>query len=334
MNRIVASAPGKALISGEYAVLRGAPAICMAVDRRARVTANTIPGPLNRVTAPGFVTGSFEFSSTAGELRWQQASAGQKFGLLEAAWKAVFGDTAAMTMELELDTTAFHDAATSAKLGLGSSAALSVALVAALESIAGCSADTHERADLAHAAFQRKHGSGVDVAASFAGGLICYKADARLEPKQVAWPDGLKFRFVWTGRPVATTEKLQHFSALATNDPSLVSLVEHAESVAATFEMRDTGKVLSAMHEYTRALRSFDESSGLGIFANEHKAISAAAEKYGLCYKPCGAGGGDIGVVLYTEDDELNALEQHLASNGIRLLPLGMDRAGLVIGEE
>ena len=37
--RFSASAPGKAVLSGEYAVLQGAPAIAMAVDCRARVTA-------------------------------------------------------------------------------------------------------------------------------------------------------------------------------------------------------------------------------------------------------------------------------------------------------
>jgi phosphomevalonate kinase len=31
--RITASAPGKLVLSGEYAVLDGAPAICVAVDR-------------------------------------------------------------------------------------------------------------------------------------------------------------------------------------------------------------------------------------------------------------------------------------------------------------
>ena len=35
---IKASAPGKLLVLGEYAVLRGAPAIVMAVDCRARVS--------------------------------------------------------------------------------------------------------------------------------------------------------------------------------------------------------------------------------------------------------------------------------------------------------
>ena len=334
MSRLVTSAPGKAIISGEYAVLCGASAICMAVERRARVTASVIPGSRCKVTAPGFVAGTFEFSSTGGELRWQRADAPQHFGLLEAAWEAVFGGCETEAMELELDTQEFHDAATSAKLGLGSSAALSVALVAALAGVAGSSGNTHELADSAHTAFQRKRGSGVDVAAAFTGGLIRYSSDARLEPRQITWPDGLNYRFVWTGRPVATMDKLQHFSTIAPNDPVLAVLVDQAESVADVFGSGNARESLLAMDAYISALRSFDQSSGLGIFANEHALISAAAERHGLRYKPCGAGGGDIGVVLYTGDEELDALEQDLESSGITLLPLRMDRAGLTICEE
>ena len=334
MSRLVATAPGKAIISGEYAVLRGAPAICMALDRRARVTVNTIPGSLCNVTAPGFAAGNFEFVAAGGKLCWQEANAPQDFRLLETAWEVVFAGRETNALELELDTAAFHDSLTGAKLGLGSSAALCVALVAALERFAAMTANTHELADRAHTAFQQQQGSGVDVATSFHGGLIRYQADARFEPECIKWPDGLRYRFVWTGRPVATTDKLRRFSSIGPGDSALASLVDHAGSVADAFVSGNAKDVLLAMGAYTSVLRSFDENSGLGIFANEHTTISAAAERHGLCYKPCGAGGGDIGVVLYTGDDELNALEQHLEDNGIHLLPLRMDRAGLTICEE
>jgi phosphomevalonate kinase len=286
------------------------------------------------VTAPGFAAGDFEFSSEGGELRWEQASASQYFRLLEAAWQVVFAGRKAKTLALELDTVAFRDTETGAKLGLGSSAALSVALVGALQRVAESAADPHGLADQAHTAFQQQQGSGVDVAASCQGGLIRYKAGARLEPEQVTWPVGLNYCFIWTGRPVATTDKLQRFSSIAPRDRALESLVEQAESVADAFTSRDAGEVLLAMGAYARALRSFDKSSGLGIFANEHAMISAAAERHGLCYKPCGAGGGDIGVVLYTGDDTLDAFEQYLRSNGVQPLPLRMERAGLTVFEE
>ena len=57
---VVASAPGKIVLSGEYAVLFGAPAVCMAVTRRAVVTgADSADGECH-VTTPGFTgEGSF-----------------------------------------------------------------------------------------------------------------------------------------------------------------------------------------------------------------------------------------------------------------------------------
>ncbi len=50
---LTASAPGKVVLSGEYAVLDGAPAIGMAINRRARVQVTDISGDINRVSGRG-----------------------------------------------------------------------------------------------------------------------------------------------------------------------------------------------------------------------------------------------------------------------------------------
>lgn len=335
MKQVRTSAAGKAIICGEYAVLRGAPAICMAVDCRTMVTAKSIDGSLSEVTAPGLVTGKFRFSFDGHQLNWQQPEAQQYFGLLEAAWEVVFADRKAPTaMQLRLDTTAFHDPATGAKLGLGSSASLSVALVAALEAVAEEKADTHNRAHAAHIQFQQKRGSGVDVAAAFQGGLICYSASAPLAPVQISWPERLCYRFVWTGQPVATTDKLRHFESISPNAPALAKLVDQTASAAEAFRSGEAVDVIAAMRAYTRVLQAFDHSTGLGIFGGKHAMISAAAEDSGLCYKPCGAGGGDVGVVLYTAEDETKVFERELMNGGVQLLPLSMDSTGLAICEE
>lgn len=335
MKQVRSSAAGKAIISGEYAVLRGAPAICMAVDCRALVTAKPKSGNLSEVTAPGLVAGKFQFAVDGQNLNWQQPEAQPYFGLLEAAWGVVFADRAApAALQLQLDTTAFHDSASGSKLGLGSSASLSVALVAALETVAGVKADTHNRAHETHARFQQKSGSGVDVAAAFQGGLICYTVNAPLAPVQISWPQGLRYRFVWTGQPVATTDKLQQFASLSANTPSFAELMDQASRTAGAFRSGEAAEVIVAMRAYTRALRAFDDSSGLEIYGSKHAMISAAAENSGLCYKPCGAGGGDVGVVLYTADDEIEVFERELVNDGVQLLPLSMDPAGLTICEE
>ena len=140
---VVATAPGKVVLSGEYAVLDGAPAICMAVDRRATATVGDSPDGRCRVATPGR-----EFSN------------GEKFRIVEA----VCGSRPELT--IELDTRAFAEDGT--KLGIGSSAALTAALVAAL------GGDYYADALAAHRRLQGGSGSGVDVAASVHGGLIEY----------------------------------------------------------------------------------------------------------------------------------------------------------------
>ena len=54
MIDISSSAPGKIIVAGEYAVLDGAPAICMAVDRRAHVNISSGDTEFHSVLAPGF----------------------------------------------------------------------------------------------------------------------------------------------------------------------------------------------------------------------------------------------------------------------------------------
>ena len=65
-ERIRASAPGKVVLSGEYAVLNGAPAICMAVNRRAVVTIEATADEHHVVIAPGHVEEPRRFLVRAG----------------------------------------------------------------------------------------------------------------------------------------------------------------------------------------------------------------------------------------------------------------------------
>ena len=53
MTRIVASAPGKLVVTGEYAVLEGAPAVVLAVGRRAQVVLDSSADADYRIDTPG-----------------------------------------------------------------------------------------------------------------------------------------------------------------------------------------------------------------------------------------------------------------------------------------
>ena len=80
------------MLSGEYAVLDGAPAVCVAVDRRASVEVNAIDASWHRVTAPGLTDTEGRFVLDGGELTWLQGGAefdlvGQDFTIGEVHLK-------------------------------------------------------------------------------------------------------------------------------------------------------------------------------------------------------------------------------------------------------
>ena len=114
---IVASAPGKVVLSGEYAVLDGAPAICMAVDRRARVRIEATGDDFHEVIAPGHVDEPRRFLVRDGIFGWLDSS--DEFELLEHVWRTSGVDRQG-GLALELDTSAFLDPVRGCKTGIGS----------------------------------------------------------------------------------------------------------------------------------------------------------------------------------------------------------------------
>ena len=216
---ITATAPGKAVLSGEYVVIEGAPAIAAAINRRVRVTVAANPGDHHSISTPGYLDGTWHFRlHKGGGLAWrEQLPEPTTFSLVEEIWKCF--DTAHWpSLSLVIDTQEFYDEASGLKLGLGSSAAVSVALTAALQSFSSAGNDSARLAMDAHRRFQGGHGSGVDVAASLHGGVIEYRRTAT-ESRQVGWPENLEYRFLWSGQSAATTEKLASRLDAATRTP-------------------------------------------------------------------------------------------------------------------
>jgi phosphomevalonate kinase len=265
----VASAPGKIVLSGEYAVLSGAPAICMAIKRRAIVTVADSPG------AGGYVGADAAAIIDAVNTQWRQAR------------------------NFELDTRAFSEHGN--KIGLGSSAALVVALVAALAD----STDVFPAALKAHRRFQGGAGSGVDVAAAVHGGLIDYVMQSG-NVRSLAWPEGLAMRVLWTGVSASTSAKL-HKLAATRAQPSRAALVESAERMAETWRSGDAGGILAGYAAYIDVLRQFSLDHDLGIFDAGHDELTDAAKIHNLVYKPAGAGGGDVGVLFGKDPAALDA---------------------------
>ncbi len=320
--RITASAPGKFVLSGEYAVLDGAPAVCVAVDRRARVAIEPLDGDHCVVRAPGFSGETGQFSVDSDGLKW--SAGGEDYGLFEAVWAVSQPAITNGAVAISLDTAAFRDLASGSKIGLGSSAALAAALATALHALGGANATGAAHAG--HRRFQGGAGSGVDVACSLAGGVIEYRM-ANRQAAPLAWPAGLHCSVLWSGVAAGTRDRLARFGSQP-DSRSRRDLGEASNAVAREFERGDATAVFEAIADYTRMLRRFDDAHGLGIFDAGHAQLADSATGADVVYKPCGAGGGDIGVVLATSGASLASFEQMAARAGFARLGLSVDPRG------
>ena len=293
----VASAPGKIVLAGEYAVLWGAPAICMAVDRRAVATVGPLTDGECRVMTPGF-------------------SGPDRFRIIDAVARGT-----RPSRDIELDTSAFMSG--DRKIGIGSSAALTVALLAALEG----RVDVFAEALDAHRRLQQGAGSGIDVAAAVHGGLFEYEMPTRAV-RRLAWPNGLAFRVIWTGVPSSTESQLARLARSATQ-PSRSALLLAAPRIRDAWCSGDADAILAEYLGYVGVLRQFSVDHDLGIFDAGHDELTDAAMVDGLVYKPAGAGGGDIGVLFGRSDNDLDAFLQRHAGLVRRVLDCALDPYGV-----
>ena len=299
---IIATAPGKVVLSGEYVVLDGAPAICMALNRRAIAKVNESPDGQCHVATPGF----------AGD---------DPFRIVDAVCGGV-----RPARSIELDTQAFSEKGS--KTGIGSSAALTVALVAAL----GRSEDVFVKALLAHSELQGGAGSGVDVAAAVHGGLIEYEMKTR-SVSRIDWPEGLAWRLIWTGVAASTEAKLAKLAQQA-GGPSRSALGLASHKMAEAWRSGNADKILSEYVAYIGVLRQFSVDHGLGIFDAGHEQLTDAATLDGLVYKPAGAGGGDIGVLFGRNEPELERFVAKHSELVHAVLPCDLDLDGVRLEQQ
>ena len=292
--QIEASAPGKVVLTGEYAVLAGAPALVAAVDRRVvcRLAVRRAGGW--RLIGTGFATR--EAWSKADMRRAPPRT------LAAVAGQALPARDTPEHVEIHIDSSACH--LRGHKLGIGSSAAVVTALAAALDALRGAPPHLPKHLpkylDL-HAGFQGG-GSGLDVAAAFAGGVIRYQA-RRSAPAPL--PSPLARQAVFCGASTVTAERLAAFEAWRAggSPPALRRLVDAARSAATSTD--DATRFEAAFGDYADTLARFDRAAQLGIFGPCHEALRALAAEAGVAYKPCGAGGGDIGLALCADQQRI-----------------------------
>ncbi len=327
-ERVVASAPGKLVILGEYAVLEGGPCLVAAVNRRATVALQPAQQSRGQLTAwmPDARQHSFAKGAASGLALVDQLR--DALGLND------------LLFDGSLDTRSCFDSVSGEKLGVGSSAALSCALWGALNQLAG------RRGELALAELdglrvklQGGAGSGVDLAASYGGGCQRFQRPVgQAEPKleALAWPEGVTFTAVFSGHGAVTADFLTHYRRWCQQaGRAATALIERlAAAAGAGCQAAVEGQGLAfvqALDRYGALMGELGEAMGKPIVTPTHQHLAEMARGLGGGYKPSGAGGGDVGIAGFTDPQALLAFRSEVEARGLMIPELGIDSQGLTV---
>lgn len=292
-------APGKMVLTGAYAVLRGAPALVVAVTRGAVAHDGAeVPASREVVAALGTALGPPVDASALFD-------GDRKLGLgaSAAALVATLGLRAHARGE-DLAAPAVRDAIFSA-------------------------------ARLAHAAAQ-SGGSGIDVAASVYGGVLGYRLDRDGAPRIAArsLPNGVSLRAYASAVSARTTDLRARVDALAARDSVQDARVfgALAEASREADEAVVTGSAsgfFAAGRAFFAALSALSEAASAPIVDDVDRALARLAAEGGGTYFPSGAGGGDVAVHLFPNPEAVPSFDAAARALGRVPLDLAIDPRGV-----
>lgn len=290
---MIARAPGKVVLAGAYAVLEGAPAWVAAVNRY--------------VVADSRRTPSLVTPEVRAALHEAHA----------APW---------------FDARELRDAATSRKLGLGSSAAILVASLAALELERSPELGDDALANRVFAPALRAHraaqggGSGIDVAASTFGGVLRLQRAAPEATPDVAarqLPTGLTIA-VWSSPEAAQTSTMvaRVTALLRESDRECRAILSRLRAAAEACDSADSATTwLEICREQLAGLTALGARANLPIITPAMRAFQESVRDCSVVVLPSGAGGGDV--ILVMSQGPLEASVEP-AGRALGLVPLDL----------
>ena len=92
-------------------------------------------------------------------------------------------------------------------------------------------------------------------------------------------------------------------------------------------------QILESFPAYVDALRQLSVDHDLGIFDAGHEELAQQASDNGIVYKPCGAGGGDIGIVLAACEHDIDEFCEQARRHDFSILDIALDSQGVLLAE-
>ena len=359
--RVTTDAPGKLYLLGEYAVVEpGRQAVLVAVDRRVTVQLRDLEetGLLESPHAPDPTpvtwrhgAGGPSFSEEGeGYYRYVRAAI-----TVVETWRAESGLTP-RHYGLRI-TSGLDDAVSGAKFGLGSSAAVTVAVVGAVAAAYGLDPTPEQiyRLALMATVTVTTLTSGGDLAASALGGWVHYASpdrqavadmlarDGVSRTLRAPWP-GLRLELAlpagtplpvrlaigWTGTPADTPELVGAVRRTARIPQHLLQRSDAAVTAfRAALRAADVKAAGKAVDAARAVLAELSALRGTVIETPHLRVLRETAAAHGWAAKSSGAGGGDCGIALAARETDPGRLGAAWSAAGIRPLDLAVAPEGL-----
>ena len=316
----IATAPGKTILFGEHSVVYDEPAVAGAVNKRAMVKVSSTPN--DYITLKSYDL-AFEaiLNTREGTYKLIKGKPGIIRYILNALAK--FHDHSPIDIELGLTVPIGS--------GLGSSAAVTVATIAALFDYHGVTFDKEMLAKAAHGVELDVQGiaSPLDTLVSTYGGLVYLSR----EKKIVRFENNLEAPFVigYTAKYSNTGKMVRNVRSLKENYPEIIDpMIETMGRIA------NEGRIAILKNDVDKlaTLMNFNQGllDSLGVNTQELSRMIYIARKNGATgSKITGSGGGGSMIALcpYNPDRVANAINRYDST-----IKVNFSKEGVLLGED
>lgn len=350
---ITEKAPGKLYIAGEYAVVEnGNPAILVALDQFVTCQLTAAQHQTGRIISRQYQDIELSWRRQGDQLVVDQRDNPFSYIIQAIEVTEAYARSCGRQLKMfDLTIDSDLDSDNGRKYGLGSSAAVTVAIVKALcrfYQLTVTNEKLFKLAAIAHFTVQ-KNGSLGDVAASVYGGWIAYHSFDRqwLAEQQQAvdlgtlinlpWPDlkveplptpqQLRLLIGWTGKPASTSllvDKISLFKAVHQKDYRrfLADSQQCVTKMIAGFRDKRLDLIQQQIRVNRQLLARLGQLSGVSIETPLLQTLCTIAEQAGGAAKTSGAGGGDCGIVLIDNRQDVKQLQKQWQAAQIQPLAL------------
>lgn len=335
MDSVQAKAPAKLILSGEHAVVYGAPALAVAIDLYAVTTVEKCDHEGVHFHLPNLDYTKLVTVHTLRSMKNRVKNKLDKFldgqlqvkEILQAPFELaqfVYINTVDYLKATLSDISISTNSEIPVSCGLGSSAATSLSVIAALSKFLSSDMNADEYAELGQAAEKLQHGypSGLDIQTILRGGFLSL-FDGEINSKKYHIEN---LYLINTGKPEATTgESVTQVKKQFEKSTIWTEFSDVTRSMNSALEKSDFDLIKQAVVDNQQLLEA------IGVVPDAVKKFVSHLSDNQISAKICGSGsvrGNNGGIVWAITDDE-EALNAIVNEFGYTLIKAAIDYDGV-----